>query len=343
MPVKTARKPSADPVQEKLRQDKVNWNKKMSLFVNDVIHLKKLMNGWPSKFFKERSRIVQPLPADPPTIIGSLANDFQELAQKGSGIVEEELNYAKSRRQKQPKAPGGSALETPEPTQAVHSTPTAPAAPTPDLSKQLAAWESKYELVSEASNPLSRFLVQRVTRTRGLSDRINNNRIRMAMLKSCVKSYRALGKLQVNIVKGSQNSISESFKIMQNAWHEWKIVARGFAAFKNSVTNQPVIPSDADLPEEKEGQEPPLESPPTIQSLPMETKPTTIQTPPPAETPTSEDVAKEQISKLVQKSEERSKAASVQMEAMAQAFVKKWLGKNRHQLMPQPTSTYHLK
>jgi hypothetical protein len=329
MPVKIARKPSTDAVQEKLRQDKAAWNKEVSLFINDVIHLKKLMNGWPSKFFKERSRIVQPIPADPATIIGSLANDFQQLAQRGSGLVEEQLNYAKVRRQKQLKAPAAPVPET-SPTEAP-ATPAAPAsAPAPDLSKQLAAWEHKYELVSEASNPLSRFLVQRVTRTRGLGDKVRNNRIRMDMLRSCVKAYRALGKLQINVVKGSKNSVGDAYKMMQNAWHEWSIVARGFTAFKSNLTNQPVVPSGADLPEEKEGQEPPLESTPLPALVVPPSSPPTVV--PPVVTPVIEP----------KKEEVLPKAASVQLEVVSQAFIKKWLGKKRHQFMPQSNSSYRL-
>src|SRR5574338_50285 len=121
MAVKTARKPSSDPVQEKLRQNKALWNKEVSTFVNDLIHLKKMMNGWPSKFHKERSRIVDPIPADPATIIGSLAGDFQEIAQKGNSIVQEQVNYAKNRRKKQPKQ-----LNLPFPQQQ-QQTPSTPA------------------------------------------------------------------------------------------------------------------------------------------------------------------------------------------------------------------------
>jgi hypothetical protein len=63
--IKSARKPSSDPVQEKLRQSKAVWNKEVSIFVNDLIHCKKLMNGWPSKFHMEKSFIKEPIPADP--------------------------------------------------------------------------------------------------------------------------------------------------------------------------------------------------------------------------------------------------------------------------------------
>src|ERR1700722_15752787 len=235
MTVKTARKPSSDPAQEKLRADKADWNKNMSLFLNDVIHIKKLMNGWPNKFFKERSRITSPIPADPGTIIGSLANDFQELAQKGESIVREQLEYSKNRKMKQPKPAAG---PIPQGTPTVE--PAAPATPGgADLSKQLAAWEQKYALVSEGSNPLSRFLVRRLTRTRGLDDKARDNRIRMDMLRSSVKAYKALGKLQVHVVAGAKGSVDQAYKMMQLAWHEWSILARSFSTFKQLTTNQP--------------------------------------------------------------------------------------------------------
>src|SRR6478736_333926 len=96
--IKIARKPSSDPIQEKLRQMKAQWNKDVSVFITDLINLKKTMNGWPSKFNMERSFIKDPIPSDPNTIIGVLASDFQELAQRGNAIVQQQLEYSKTRR-----------------------------------------------------------------------------------------------------------------------------------------------------------------------------------------------------------------------------------------------------
>ena len=47
---KEGRKQSADPIQEKLREHKAKWNKTVSEFIDNLIHLKKMMNGWPSKY-----------------------------------------------------------------------------------------------------------------------------------------------------------------------------------------------------------------------------------------------------------------------------------------------------
>lgn len=322
MSVKIARKPSTDPVQEKLRQDKANWNKEMSLFLNDVIHLKKLMNGWPSKFYKERSRIIEPIPADPTTIIGSLANDFQELSQRGNGIVQEQLNYSKNRKVKQPKNPAA-------PT-APPATTTTPAAP--DLGKQLAAWEQKYDLVVEGSNPLSRFLTRRITRTRGTSEKYRVNRMRLDMLDSSAKARKALSKLQVQIVKGNKASIIEAQKVMQHVWNEWAVVARSFNNYKARVNNQPPggseLPADETMSPEKEAL--PIQTPPPVKEAPP-------VSPPPPPPPAAEPVSPE-----AEKSPEEEKKPVPAMETVAQAFLQKWLGKKRHQFFSGNSSSYRL-
>lgn len=268
---KSARKPSSDPAQEKLRQDKASWNKEVSLFLNDVIHLKKMMNGWPSKFFKERSRITQPIPADPATILGTLANDFAQLAQRGEGIVQEQLNYSKSRRQKQPKAPVAPPT-APEGTGATVTPPTAPPTPAPptgaDLSKQLAAWEIKYDLVSEASNPITRFVTKLLTPTIGFDEAARIRRLRMTLLRGCVETLKALKRLQKEIVKSSDESIAESHKIMTDVWNHWTIVARGFQAAQ-MLRPETAMDAGGDIdmlsPEEKEerAQQKALEESPT--------------------------------------------------------------------------------
>jgi hypothetical protein len=248
---KTARKPSADPAQEKLRQNKALWNKDVSAFVNDLIHLKKLMNGWPSKFFKERSRIGEAMPADPGTIIGSLAADFQDIAQRGNSLVAEQLEYSKTRRKKQPKAPAALAPEAGPATPA----PTPPAPGTPDLTKQLAAWETKYQLVAQGSNPVSRFFTKLLTPTMGTSEAARVRRARMAMLNACARTYKDLGKLQVEVVKSSKSSIPAAFKKLNEAWNSWVLVARGFTIYKSSMPAQVADPGgEIALPPELEAE-----------------------------------------------------------------------------------------
>src|ERR1700678_1249493 len=98
--LKEAKSPP-DAVQQKLRRNKASLNKETSIFINNLINFKKLMNGAPNLFFKEKSKIINPIPADPATIIGSLAGDFQDIVSKSNAIIQEQINYSKNRRQKQ--------------------------------------------------------------------------------------------------------------------------------------------------------------------------------------------------------------------------------------------------
>lgn len=256
---KNARKPSTDPVQERLREDKAKWNKEVSLFVNDLIHLKKMMNGWPSKFHMERSFIKDPIPADPATIIGSLAGDFNELAQKGSAIVEEQLNYSKNRKKRQMKQ-----MNLPS----VNTQPTAPGAPTappqgPDLSEQLSlpsVASMDYALMAQASNPITRFFTKLFNPTAGFGQAADIRRARIAMLEACAQGYRNLGKFQVMVVKSSAASVHDANAKLHECWTNWTLVSRAYVLYKNSVSLRAPdkggeiehVVKEQDLKEEKE-------------------------------------------------------------------------------------------
>jgi hypothetical protein len=248
---KIARTPSNDPVQEKLRQDKANWNKEISSFINDLIHLKKTMNGWPSKFFKERSRITQPIPADPTTIIGSLTGDFQQLAQRGESIVQEQLNYSKNRRQKQPKLPVTQAPQT----SAIPPTPEVAPATTSDLSKQLAAWDQKYgeKLISEGSSKLTRTFTRILNPTIGFGSSTKRRRHRMNILKRTAKVYKLLGKLQVKIVApiSGKQSIKDSYELVRTIKAEWGLVEESLQLYRDVVGQELSKEESDDLKKQK--------------------------------------------------------------------------------------------
>lgn len=413
--LKQARKPSSDPAQEKLRQDKANWNKEVSSLINDIIHLKKTMNGWPSKFYQQRTRITDPIPADPATIIGSLAGDFQELSQRASSIVQEQLNYSKNRRQKQVKQPG-----TPTPSAPAPSAPEAGAPPAaPSLSQQLAASADSYQLLAQGSNPVSRFFVKMLTPTRGGSEGARIRRFRMSLLGASAKTYKSLAKLQAAIVGSSKESSTVAHKQMQQTWNDWSLVTRGFSIYKSTMPAQALdqggdVPAPSlDLPEEKQNELDKLEtgtektpSSPQPFNIPemmalakaaildykraltrkvlwdssSDSSPTLSKineligrfTTLPANlkgqwAKSVVDAYRELIVELNQKHgtsggtlnqvadilDAKAKAAippgvhmpkntSDQLEVVAQTFLKKWLGKARHQFMPKDTSSYRL-
>jgi hypothetical protein len=379
---KSARKPSQDPVQEKLRQDKSNWNKDVSLFINQVIHFKKLMNGAPNSFYKQKSKITEPIPANPTTIITSLVSDFQDLAQKGSAIVDEQLNYAKNHRPKQPK------------TAPLPGTPAPTVPPANDLSKQLAHFEEKYQLIAEGSNPLSRLKTRIFTRTRGISEVKRINRMRLDMLQSCNRARKALNKLQVEIVKGSKESITNSHKLMQQVWNDWAIVARSFSMYKNTLANKQdqankstELPNEETFTSKKEtlpDQEPDEPShglqensnaieqvknivldftkySPKLSQTDTATLETAINNYMKASRQFKDNAANiviNEYNNLLTHLNQLSgvSAASIEqavnqvkpanptepLEATAQKFIKKWLGKKRHQYLSQNSSSYRL-
>ena len=243
--IKVGDKPSMDPVQQKLRLAKKQWNKDVSAFIDDLIHYKKLTNGQPNKFFKERSTIKDPIPADPATILGTLLNDFQELSQRGHAIIDAQMQYSKTRRKKQPKAP---AAPTPSGTPAVET----PASP--DLSKQLAAFEMKYGLVAEASNPVSRFFTKLLNPGIGFGEAARIRKYRMSLLTLCAKMYKDMEKFQVEIVKSSNDSITKSYGMLNDKiWHNWDLIYKGLVTYKNNMPKEvPDAGGPIEAPEEHE-------------------------------------------------------------------------------------------
>lgn len=233
---KLARKPSTDPVQEKLRQNKTNWNKEVSSFINDLIHLKKTMNGWPSKFHKERSKIVEPIPADPATIIGSLAGDFQDIVTKGNSLIQEQLNYSKNRRQKQPKQLN---LPFPPPGSSTQAPPTTTTQP--NLSQQLelglASDNNDYQLISNASNPLTRFFARLLNPSIGGSEGARVRRYRKSLLNASAQMYKDLKKLQDAIVSSGPQSIFLASKLLDKTENNWVFLASGYKTYIETLPN----------------------------------------------------------------------------------------------------------
>jgi hypothetical protein len=242
MIVKEARKPSTDPVQEKLRQEKAQWNKATSTFINDLINFKKLMNGAPNKFYMQRSKIQEPIPSDPTTIIGVLADDYQELAQKAKAIIEHQIQYSKTRRRKQPKLTPGVPTET-------EATPTTPAG-APDLTQQLApglrAASLETQLRVEASNPLSRF-ISRFRRPwfRNESE-ARQNRYRRSLLKSALELDKDLAKLEDEIVGSTPESIFTASRLLKKIRDRLAFLAGSIQSYQAQEPKAPDLPSEDD-------------------------------------------------------------------------------------------------
>lgn len=323
--IKEARKPSADPVQEKLRESKSAWNKEVSAFIDNLIHVKKLMNGWPSKFNMERSFIKDPIPKFPNTILADLSEEFNKIVDKGNNIITEQANYSKSRKQKQPKQ-----LNLPN----VSTAPTEPnSAPTADLSKQLSlpapvSAAEEYALIVEASNVFTRFFTRLLNPAIGMSEGARIKRYRMSLLGHSARLYKDLGNLQNQIVGSGAKSILVANKTMNEIVNSWSIIISGFNTYKAN------LPSGA---KDTGG----------IISVPNVGQPTkeVVVTPPSTSPNVSVSPVKEPIKDLknelekptieekinLDKEMDKVTKASDKMEIVAQQFLTKWVGKTRHQ------------
>jgi len=189
-----ARKKSTDPIQEQLRQHKDKWNHDVSEFIEAMKQYKKMLNGFPSKFHMEKSKIQDPLPSSTATVINTLTDSFKNIALDSNKIVSEQLFYAKNRKKKQPKQVG------------------LPSNTAPNLSAQLSQAEAEYILTVEASNAFSRFLSGIGRPWFGKSPERRKKLYRLSMLKIMVKLDKKLALLEAEIMGKSPQSI---YKVSQ--------------------------------------------------------------------------------------------------------------------------------
>lgn len=91
---KVARTRAKDPRQEKVRATKESWNKEVSGFIDNIIHYKKYMNGYPSKFNMARGKITQELPIEPSKILSMLSTQYERLAADSLTIRNVQHEYA---------------------------------------------------------------------------------------------------------------------------------------------------------------------------------------------------------------------------------------------------------
>lgn len=260
--LKEAKSPP-DAVQQKLRQNKKAWNAVVKAFIDDLIHYKKLMNGAPNKFFKEKGDIKYPIPADPTTIIGALAGDFNEIAQSANRLIQEQASFSANRRKRQsqnmkqvplPLGPAGTPA-TPGPATPGPATTAPTTPPQSNLEQQLnlplaasrefelikiaANFEDKYDLQSEASNPISRFFTKLFTPTFGFGKSTGIRRARMAMLNSCAALFKGLEHLQAEVTNASKQNLGLSAKMATKLFHEWRKVKLGFDAASKMLPKGP--------------------------------------------------------------------------------------------------------
>jgi len=95
---KIARKVSEDPKQEKLRQNKSDWNSHVSRFISTLIALKQAMNGRDvPELHLSKSSIKEPIPDIVPSLLDHLASEYAIITSDGKSLVNDQLEYSKTR------------------------------------------------------------------------------------------------------------------------------------------------------------------------------------------------------------------------------------------------------
>src|SRR3990172_12070488 len=94
-----ARKRSADPSQEALRERKANWNKEVSLLIAQVIAFKRGINGrGEPRVGLPPSSIKEPLPTQVGQYLDMVASKYENIIQEAHAIIDNQNEYSRTRR-----------------------------------------------------------------------------------------------------------------------------------------------------------------------------------------------------------------------------------------------------
>lgn len=94
-----ARKRSADPAQEKLREDKAIWNRSVSDLIAKVIAFKRGLNGrGEPRVGLPPSTIKEPFPPEIGSYLNNLADNYLSVIQGAEQIIVEQARYSETRR-----------------------------------------------------------------------------------------------------------------------------------------------------------------------------------------------------------------------------------------------------
>ena len=195
---------SKDPVQQALRDKKSTWNKRVKVFIDNTINLKKMLNGHPSKFHMEKIDIKEPLPENPASILEALLKEFSEIAQDGNKIISDQANYSANRKNR-----SGKVVNFPiQETQPIQQPEVVEVDLEEQLSKSPLVADYKPQLISEASGRLSRFKAKLKGPWFGSSPEAIERKNRLALLDDAKDLYDLCGDFQVEVLSTDDSSIN---------------------------------------------------------------------------------------------------------------------------------------
>lgn len=178
--LKHGRKASSDPVQEKLRAEKASFNEEVSSLIDDLIQIKKLINGSPSKFNKEKGNIKEEIPGNPTAILQHISSEFSNIENKGAEIIRKQIEYSKTRKK----------------------------------SKQ-ADNNNNNVLFSEASNKLTRLLSKLKGPYFGDGPDVINKKYRLKFLNKFTDLLYAVKEFEALILHTDKESLTASLKLFE--------------------------------------------------------------------------------------------------------------------------------
>ena len=168
-----------DSVQKELRQNKAQWNAICSKFISKLIAFKRGMNGkGDPRFGLPASKIQFPLPDQIPSYLSSITTEFEMLAEKAAHLIDEQKRYSETRHKSQ-----NGVLVPPK--------------------------HASYELIVEASNPLSRFF----TYVKTPFSKKDGKQTRTSMLLLAHEIYKELLKLEDLTLSSSDDSIEKLYSL----------------------------------------------------------------------------------------------------------------------------------
>ncbi len=208
---------SSDPVQQKLRDDKKVMNKETSSFINDLIHLKKTLNGTPSKTHPERIPIGQAFSPDVIQELEQLSSDFAAIAGGWKQITEEQAEYAAHRRKKVPHQEAPPAV--------------------------LAPVQASELLESLGSNKVTRFFSKLQGPMLFDSPAQKRNKYRISLINGIEELFYLVRNIQFTIVESTPESLTEVKDMFDELNVKFHKLEKGFSLFfEEEIKKDPELP-----------------------------------------------------------------------------------------------------
>ncbi len=204
-----AKKKSADPVQQALRDHKAEWKESQKDFIAQVQGLKNGLNGrGDSRFGIPPSNIKDPLPGEVGALLGALSSQFQALVGGASSIISEQNSYSSNRRKKQEKKL--QQKKPASPAQQADQPPTQAVEPAKDTAVDSflgnVAMSEEDFITKYGSNRLSRGLQYMLA----LKSRDEETKKRTGLLSATADIYKEFLDLENMILSAKMESIPES-------------------------------------------------------------------------------------------------------------------------------------